>query len=197
MRRAAGLEIYRNNYRASLVAAFAATLERTQRWVGQESFRRAAAHHVILHPPFSWTIDALGHGFDATPAGLFVNDPEVAELAALEWAMHQAFVAGDAASLAMADFAAQTAGFSDENWGRLGFVCVPGTALLSVVHDVDALWHALAGDDFTAPEIGLAAPHAMLRWSRGSALTRAPPERGGCSANAFRTGCSPVSKPDQ
>ncbi|MFN4019830.1 MAG: putative DNA-binding domain-containing protein [Erythrobacter sp.] len=166
-RQAAGLEIYRNNYRASVVAALAATFERTQRWVGQESFRRAAAHHVILHPPFSWTIDAVGHGFDATLAGLFANDPEVAELAALEWAMHQAFVAGDAASLTMADFARQTAHFSDEDWGRLGFVFVPATALLSVVHDVGALWHALAGEDFTAPEIGLDAPQAMLVWREG------------------------------
>ncbi|MFN3862728.1 MAG: putative DNA-binding domain-containing protein [Erythrobacter sp.] len=166
-RQAAGLEIYRNNYRAALVAALAATFERTRRWVGQESFRRAAAHHVILHPPFSWTIDAVGHGFDATLAELFAVDCEVAELAALEWAMHRAFVAEDAASLTMADFATQTSGFSEDDWGRLGFVFVPGTALLKVVHDVGALWRALAVDDFAAPEIGLAAPHAMLVWREG------------------------------
>lgn len=166
-RHAAALEVYRNNYRSSLVEALAATFERTQRWVGEESFRRAAAHHVILHPPGSWTIDDVGQGFDATLAELFANDPEVAELAALEWAMHQAFVAGDAASLAMADFVEATAGFSEEEWGGLGFAFTPGAALLTVAHDVGALWNALKDEEFTAPDIGLAAPHALLIWREG------------------------------
>lgn len=166
-RHAAALEVYRNNYRSSLVEAVAATFERTQVWVGEESFRRAAAHHVILHPPGSWTIDAVGEGFDATLAELFANDPEVAELAALEWAMHQAFVAGDAASLAMADFAQASAGFSEDDWGALAFDVVPGACLLRVRHDVGALWNALKDEDFTAPEIGLASPHALLVWREG------------------------------
>jgi hypothetical protein len=166
-RHAAALEVYRNNYRASLVEALAVTFERTQAWVGEESFRRAAAHHVIAHPPGSWTIDAVGEGFDATLAELFANDLEVAELAALEWAMHRAFVAGDAAPLAVADFAARTAGFSEDDWAGLGFAFTPGAALLSVAHDVGALWNALKDEEFTAPEIGLAAPHALLVWREG------------------------------
>lgn len=166
-RHAAALEVYRNNYRSSLVEALAATFERTQRWVGEESFRRAAAHHVIAHPPGSWTIDDVGHGFDATLAELFANDPEVAELAALEWAMHRAFVAGDVASLAVADFAEATAGFSEDDWAGLGFAFTPGAALLAVAHDVGALWNALKDEDFTAPDIGLAAPHLLLVWREG------------------------------
>lgn len=166
-RQTAALEVYRNNYRSSLVEALAATFERTQRWVGEESFGKAAAHHVILHPPGSWTIDAAGEGFDATLAGLFANDPEVAELAALEWAMHRAFVAADADSLSMADFAEATAGFSEEEWGGLRFAFTPGAALLSVTHDVGTLWNALRDEEFTAPEIALAAPHAVLVWREG------------------------------
>ena len=166
-RHAAALEVYRNNYRSSLVEALAATFERTQRSVGEESFRRAAAHHVIAHPPGSWTIDDAGEGFDRTLAELFANDPEVAELAALEWAMHRAFVAGDAAPLAAADFAAETAGFGEEDWGGLGFAFTPGAALLTVVHDVGALWNALKDEDVSAPDIGLAAPHALLIWREG------------------------------
>ena len=166
-RHAVALEVYRNNYRSALVEALAATFERTQRWVGEESFRRAAAHHLIAHPPGSWTIDDVGHGFDATLAELFANDPEVAELAALEWAMHRAFVAADAASLGMADFAEASAGFGEEEWGALAFDLVPGTCLLSVAHDIGALWTALKEDDFTAPDIALAAPHALLVWREG------------------------------
>ncbi len=163
-RHAAGLDIYRNNYRTSLVEALAETYEHTQRWVGEESFRRAAAHHLILNPPSSWTLDDAGEGFDATLVELFANDPEVAELAALEWAMQRAFVAADSACLSSADFAARTAGFKDEEWATLAFRFVPGTALQPVSHDVATLWNALRSDDFEVPDITLPQPHVLLVW---------------------------------
>jgi hypothetical protein len=166
-RHAAGLAIYRNNYRSALVEALAATYERTCKWVGEESFRRAAAHHLILNPPGSWTIDAAGAGFDGTLAELFAADPEVAELAALEWAMHRAFVAADDTPLTAADFAAHTADFGEEDWGGLGFTFVSGTAALAVSHDIGALWKALGAQAFAAPDIALAEPHMLLVWREG------------------------------
>lgn len=166
-RHGAGLAIYRNNYRSALVEALAATYERTLKWVGEESFRRAAAHHLILHPPGGWTIDDAGAGFERTLAELFAKDPEVAELAALEWAMHRAFVAADAAPLAAADFAAQTAEFGEEEWGALGFAFVPGTAVLAVGHDIGALWSALGAEPFAAPDLALAEAHRLIVWREG------------------------------
>lgn len=163
-RHAAGLDVYRNNYRSALVEAIAATFERTQRWVGEESFRRAAAHHLILNPPTSWTLDDAGEGFDATLAELFAGDPEVCELAALEWAMHRAFVAADRTSLTAADFAAQTADFGDNDWAALAFDFQPALRIIDVRHDVGALWNALALEDVSAPDIVLAAHHALLVW---------------------------------
>ncbi|WP_435418613.1 DNA-binding domain-containing protein [Parerythrobacter aurantius] len=163
-RHAAGLDIYRNNYRSALVEAIAATFERTQRWVGEESFRRAAAHHLILNPPCSWTLDDAGEGFDATLAELFAADPEVAELAALEWAMHRVFVSADCAGLTASDFAAQTVTLGDADWESLRFDFLPALRTIEVGHDVGGLWNALGSEDFVAPDIGLAAPHTMLVW---------------------------------
>ena len=80
-----GMAVYRNNYRSSVVEALRSTFERTARWVGEGAFRQAAAHHIIMHPPASWTLDEAGSGFDLTCAELFANDPEVTELAWLEW----------------------------------------------------------------------------------------------------------------
>ena len=55
-RHAAGLAIYRNNYRSALIDALRSTFERTERLVREESFARAAAHHLIAKPPSSWTL---------------------------------------------------------------------------------------------------------------------------------------------
>lgn len=163
-RHAAGLDIYRNNYRSALIEALAATFERTQRWVGEDSFRRAAAHHLILHPPTSWTLDDAGEGFDLTLAALFAGDPEVAELAWLEWAMHRAFTAPDCASLTHADLAARTASFSEDDWAGLAFAFLPGLALRQVAHDAGTLWNTLGRGDFEAPDITLQERQGLVVW---------------------------------
>lgn len=166
-RHAAGLAVYRNNYRTALVEAMRATYERTARWVGEEAFARAAAHHLILHPPSGWTLDVIGDGFAATLADLFAHDPEVPELAALEWAMHRAFTAADVVPLDGAGFAAATAGFSDEHWQAMRIALVPGTALVPARHNLVALWQALASETFEAPDYALAEPTVLLVWREG------------------------------
>jgi hypothetical protein len=47
----AGLAIYRNNYRTTLIEALMDTFKRTARWIGDDVFHQAAAHHVIVNPP--------------------------------------------------------------------------------------------------------------------------------------------------
>ncbi|WP_284126547.1 DNA-binding domain-containing protein [Parerythrobacter aestuarii] len=163
-RHVAGLDIYRNNYRTALVEALASTFERTQRWVGAESFHRAAAHHLITHPPTSWTLDDAGKGFDETLVELFPEDPEVAELAWLEWAMHRAFVAADRESISAREFAAQTTGFTEEDWAELRLRFLPGLALRAVNHDVGVLWNSLADQPNGTADFMLAQPRMLLVW---------------------------------
>ena len=163
-RQGAGMAVYRNNYRSALVDALRETYERTARWVGEDAFRRAAAHHLITHPPASWTIDAAGKGFDATLAELFSGDPEVAELAWLEWAMHRAFTAADAQPLDMAGFAEATAGFGEDDWAELRLTFLPGTSGAPIAHDIPALWQGLAEDATPPAEYTLPEPLHCLVW---------------------------------
>ena len=141
------VEIYRNAYRARMVDALRETYPRTARWVGDAAFAQAAAHHVISHPPSSWTLDAVGEGFSATLASLFSKDPEVSELAWLEWAMHVCFVSYDATPLDAASFTAVTAGFEEDDWAGMRLRFMPGTQQAAVAHRVDRLWRALAEAD--------------------------------------------------
>ncbi|MBY6216781.1 DNA-binding domain-containing protein [Qipengyuania aquimaris] len=166
-RHAAGLDIYRNNYRSALVEALRATFERTERLVGEESFARAAAHHLITCPPSGWTLDLAGQGFAETCEELFANDPEVAELAWLEWSMHLAFVARDAEPLGTEQFLQQASTFGEEDWTKLRLAFMPGIALRDLRHDLKALWSSLAETGEEGEVTLLAEPATCIVWREG------------------------------
>lgn len=143
----AGLAVYRNNYRHALMEAMSSTFERTRRWVGAGAFAAAAAHHLVLHAPGGWTLDAVGDGFPATLATLFPGDPDVGDLAALEWAMHRAFTAADSACLDTSAWREATRGFDGDDWSGMRLRLSPALAVLDVGCDCVALWRALAEGD--------------------------------------------------
>lgn len=163
-RREAGLTVYRNAYRARLVDALRETFERTERLVGEDAFRRAAAHHLISHPPASWTIDMAGAGFADTCRELFAADPDVAEVAWLEWSMHQAFMAANCEPLTIAQFSAATAQFGEQEWEALTLKFLPGTVFCQVRHDLLALWATLDGTSLEPEVRRLTEPAYALVW---------------------------------
>lgn len=166
-KRAAGMTVYRNAYRNRLIEVLRNTYERTARLVGDDAFVQAAAHHLIKHPPTSWTIDWAGHGFAETCSELFANDPDVGEVAWLEWAMHCAFTAADRTPMTLRDFASASANFDADQWDGLSLQLTPGTALRQVTFDIAGLWTELAGSQ-QAPNVNkLDEPKWLLVWRDG------------------------------
>lgn len=167
-----GYDVYRNAYRARLVDALHETYPRTALLVGEEAFRAAAAHHLITCPPTGWTLDEAGRGFSRTVEDLFADDPDVAELAWVEWAMLEAFVARDASPLDGRGLAAATESFDDAAWQALRLCFMPGLAVRQVHHDCLDLWRRLAvnqGDDVAAARTVPAFPEAKgcVVWREG------------------------------
>jgi hypothetical protein len=140
---AAGMTVYRGNYRSALMAALGETYERTALYLGAQPFARASINHAIAHPPSGWTIDEAGAGFDQTCAEVFTDNPEVAELAWLEWAMMELATAPDSTPLTAQDFASASVEFGEDAWAglRLGFQ--PRMQVRQVVHDLESIWRAL------------------------------------------------------
>lgn len=170
-RHARGMNVYRNNYRSSLVEALFETYERTARWVGEGAFRRAAAHHLITNPPSSWTIDAAGRGFDQTCSQLFAHDPEVEELAWLEWAMFDVFSAPDSVPLDAAAFAEATAGFSEDDWGAMRLTFQQGSRARDLQYNLRAIWNAPECKGNARPPITLDQSAGCLVWREGERPT--------------------------
>ncbi|MEM6909410.1 MAG: DNA-binding domain-containing protein [Pseudomonadota bacterium] len=170
-RHAAGMSVYRGNYRSALMDALASSFEHTARYAGADAFRQASMHHVIQHPPSHWTIDAVGEGFDETCQELFRENAEVAELAWLEWTMLELAGAPDYSPLDAAQFAHASAGFGDQDWLDLRLEFAPRTAARLVSYDLEALWRALSNED-ALPENPLLSDRAgCLVWREGERPT--------------------------
>ncbi|MFK7831305.1 MAG: putative DNA-binding domain-containing protein [Congregibacter sp.] len=166
-RHAAGMAVYRNAYRARLIDTLRDSYERTARWVGEDAFRRAATHHVITHPPRGWTLDDVGEGFHGTLQELFANDPEVAELAWLEWAMNRCFVSADAIALDVSGFSAAAAAFGEEDWARMRVRFLPGTYAKATEYDIGKLWRALGDEESEPSDYSASAAGHCIVWREG------------------------------
>lgn len=181
-RMAEGIAVYRNAYRARLVDALAETFPRTAQWVGKDAFDMAAAHHLILHPPTGWTLDTAGEGFDETLAALFTNDPEVPELAWLEWAMHSAFTAAGGEPLDPAGFALATADFGEDDWAAMRLVFAASLHVREVRCDCAALWQAIGRDEApsAAPVLDTAMHCIVWREALTPVFALVPEDEGPC-----------------
>jgi len=75
------------------------TFSHARDWLGGAAFRDTTVAHIERTPPSSWTLDAYPRAFPATLRELYPDDPEIAELAWLEFALTEAFVGPDASAV--------------------------------------------------------------------------------------------------
>ncbi|QUT07599.1 putative DNA-binding domain-containing protein [Sphingobium phenoxybenzoativorans] len=186
-----GLAIYRNAYRTRLIDALRETSPKTALWVGDEAFAQAAAHRLILHPPQGWTLDLIGEGFVETLEELFAADPDVADLAWLEWAMHLAFTAPDCPPMDAAGFAEATSDFGEEDWATMRLAFMPSLHVRAVSRDCGALWRALEREEPPANAPLPESPMHCIVWREGLEPVFAQvPARDGNHLAAMRAGSS-------
>jgi hypothetical protein len=156
----AGLAVYQNNYRAQLVGCLRESFPQLRAHLGDQRFLSAAAAHIERRPPHAWTLDAYADGFAATLAELFPDNPDVDELAWIELALSDAFVAADAAPLAADALAAA-------DWEQVRLRFAPSLRLAPLSTNADDIWWALRGGQ-PVPEAEMRAePHGVAVWRRG------------------------------
>ena len=156
---ARGLAVYRHAYRATLRAALADTFARTAEWVGEEAFEAHADAYVAATPSTGWTLADYGHTFPDHVAAALPDDPEVGELAWLEWALRRAFAAADTAPV-------DPATLSAIDWERATIALAPSVDARVIRGDVPAIWHAIAAG--RAPHRVLSErPLGLLVWRAG------------------------------
>lgn len=156
----AGLAVCLNNYRAQLLACLTESFPAGRAWIGDSAFEGAAATHVDRVPPSAWTLDEYGRDFPETLDMIYPDDPEVAELARLEWNLAVAFVGPDATPV-------DPAALSDIDWDNAIIHMVPTFVLFPVTTNVAALRSAIH-DQQTPPPVARLPEHASIAvWRKG------------------------------
>ena len=156
------LDIYRNNYRASLTGVLADHYERLHAYLGDGQFGNIAQAYVAAHPSTTRNLRYYGEALPLFLAKHFPDDGELAELAALDWALRHAFDAPDTATLD-----AVAVGALGDAWIERRLLLHPSARLFPVRFNVAALWSALDAEMEPPEPVAFAAPVPLLVWRSG------------------------------
>lgn len=155
-----GPAVYQNNYRTALVSSLAENFKRLALWLGDDAFEAAAARYIDARPPSSWTLDAYGADFTAFVGGLYPDDPDVRELAAIDWTVGQVFVGPDAVAL-------RPEALAVADWETAVIHAVPSLLVMPITTNADVIWQALATDEPPPSAEPCTEPTALLLWRQG------------------------------
>ena len=155
-----GLSAYQNNYRVQLVRVLQAAYPQLLARLGEEAFLEAAIHHIDRHPPSSWTLDAYGADLTDTLQALYPHNPDLPELAWLEWTLSEVFVATDAKEL-------DPGALATVDWDAARLRPSPSLRLRAMTTNALAVWSALQDGEAPPDAEMLDKPTGALVWRQG------------------------------
>jgi hypothetical protein len=156
------LGVYRHAYRATMTALLRDVFDKTWAYIGDVRFDATVAAYVARHRSTSFSLDDYGSGFPDLVAQRFGDEPDVAELAWLDWSMRRAFDGPDAEPLT----AERLAALSPDDWERARLVLHPTLVVRDVRTNTGALWAGLDGGSPHMPE-SLTGPMSLRVWRKG------------------------------
>lgn len=160
VRAARGLTVYQNNYRVQLMGCLEVSYPLLLARMGADAFRQVGAAHIDDHPPHAWTLDAYGADFVHTLREHFPNHPDLHELAWIEWALSEAFVAPDTMPMSQDALA-------DVEWDNARLKLNPSLRQHTATTNAYDVWSALQ-DGVEAPRSAmLDASGGLMAWRRG------------------------------
>jgi hypothetical protein len=164
---APGLNVYQNNYRVQLMGCLEVSYPLLRRFIGEEAFRVAAITHIEQNPPRGWTLDHYGADFAATLRTLYPHNPDLDELAWIEWMLGEAFVAKDVAVLSQ-DM------LGGVDWEAATLVLSPSLRIRRAATNADDVWAALRDgqEDIESEMLSSRAGFAIWRQDNISRLRR-------------------------
>jgi hypothetical protein len=154
------LDIYHNAYRARLIEALENVYERTWAYLGDQEFYDLAARYIEETPSSERNLRNYGAELPAFLRQKLPEDPEVSELAAMDWNLHIAFDAADAPCLPPAALGE----LSEADWDKAGFSFQPGLSLAVYAWNTVEIWHAIDQDQVPPPARQLEQNVAYVFW---------------------------------
>jgi putative DNA-binding protein len=154
--------VYRYAYGSRLVEAMRNDHELLHRYLGDETFDEMGHAYVKAkpseHPNLRWFSQGLPDFLKSEKP--YCDHPVLADLAALEKALNDAFDAREAPVLALTDMA----GFAPEVWNELVFQPHPSAFRLDLASNASAIWLALKSEEPPPDAAFEEQPARLLIW---------------------------------
>jgi hypothetical protein len=157
------IAIYRNAYEVRLIDALQDTFAHTLLYLGDAVFEQAARAFIAAHPSNHGNLRWYGSQFAPWLTAHFAADPDVGEMAELDYTLRWAFDGPDAKPLSMPELALIPA----EAWETICFSLVPTAKCLTVRMNTVAIWHALDQSQPPPDAAPLSEPGSVLIWRYG------------------------------
>ncbi len=168
--------VYRNAYVLRLMEVLGEDYEQLHAYVGDAAFATLTRAYIAAYPSDRRSARDFGRHM---PRFLGETEPyarhkELAEIAAIEKALGDAFDGPDAEPLTMERLAA----LAPEDWPRLVFTPHPTAIRLSLQTNAADLWTALHGETAPPKPRQLGEPEAVIVWRQEfmARFRRLPPE---------------------
>lgn len=143
------LGIYHHAYRARLAEVLTDSFAKTNLYMGSDAFTEVATAYAVQQPPHARSLSRYGANLPAYLATRYPDNPELFELAQLDWDLRSRFDGADAPALE-ASTLANTA--DPSSWLRRSEPLHPSLLLRSVSSNVAQLWRAIDADE-EVPEV--------------------------------------------
>jgi uncharacterized protein (UPF0276 family) len=154
------LGIYHHAYRARLAEVLADSFAKTVLYMGSSTFEQHARDFAVSHPPMSRSLSRYGADFPAYLAALYPGNPELSELAQLDWDLRTRFDGPDVPALSAQSAQAATDGQAPP-WLHGRSPLHPSLLLRRITTNVTQIWRAIDADE-DVPEVHHHAPAKTL-----------------------------------
>jgi hypothetical protein len=154
--------VYRHAYVARLAEVLADDHEVLHSYVGDGTFAKLVKAYIAAHPSDRRSARDFGRHMPAflSATAPFASHHELAEIAALEKALADAFDAADAEPLTLTELAE----VAPEDWPRLVFTPHPTALRLTFTTNAADIWTALHNENAPPKAKVLPEPQAILVW---------------------------------
>nr|WP_315488237.1 DUF692 family multinuclear iron-containing protein [uncultured Rhodoferax sp.] len=161
------LGIYHNAYRVRLADVLADSFAKTCLYMGSDTFAEHATAFAVAHPPLARSLSRYGADLPAYLAHLYPDNPELHELAQLDWDLRTRFDSADVDALDAQTAQANTDEGQDPDWLGWQSPLHPSLVLRSIRTNVVQLWRAIDADAEVPPVQQWAEARFLAVWRKG------------------------------
>jgi len=154
--------VYRNAYVARLAEILGEDYEQVHSYLGDAGFAKLVGAYIAAHPSDRRNARWFGRHLPAfiSNSATFAKHKEVAEIAALEKALADAFDGPDAEPLALSGLAV----LAPEDWPDLVLQPNPTSIRLTFATNAADIWSALKNETAPPKPLHLPEPQAVVVW---------------------------------